>query len=113
MAVTLTVTQVGRRSVFGDRRVVIADVAFSGTYVAGGTPVTPAMFGLQRIDMIHCTLAPATGLATADALYYSPTTDVAGFLVQYESGAANAPLAEKNEGGLIATQTARVMVVGV
>lgn len=111
MAVTVAVTQVERRTVFGDRRIVIADLALSGTYVTGGTPLAPSAFGLVRIDYVGTACAPASGNVTADVLNYDYTN---AKLVHYESGAANAPFIEKNSGeALIASQTTRVLVVGV
>lgn len=109
----VAVTQVGRRTVFGDRRVGFYDVAFSGNYATGGEAVTAALFGLNDIDYISSDLSPATNGATADVVAYKPTSGAGGSLFVYESGAANAPLAEKNNGEAYLTgETARLMVVG-
>ena len=38
-------------------RVVIADVTFDSAYPAGGEPYTPADFGLNTVDLLHCEAA--------------------------------------------------------
>jgi hypothetical protein len=110
----ITVTQVGRRTVFGDRRVGFFDVAFSGNYATGGEAVTASSFGLADIDFIDASAGVASPTNTTAVLVsYFPTNSNSGFLQSWESGAANAPLAEKNNAeAYITGQTARMMVVG-
>lgn len=109
----VAVTPVGRRTVFGDRRVGIYDVAFTGNYATGGEAVTAGLFGLNFIDAVYGAVANSTDLATAVVVSYEPVTSSTGVLLSYESGAANAPLAEKgNAEAYITGQTARLMVVG-
>lgn len=109
----VTVTQVGRRTVFGDRRVGFYDVAFSGSYAAGGEAVTAALFGLNFIDYISSELSPSTSGTTSDVIAYKPTSASGGSIFVYETGAAtNGPLAEKGAEAYLTGETARVMVVG-
>lgn len=109
----VAVTQVGRRTVFGDRRVGFYDVVFSGNYATGGEAVTAATFGLNNIDAIYGAIAPATALTTAVAVAYSPTSSSGGVLLSYEAAAAGTPLSEKTNGeAYITGQTARLMVIG-
>ncbi len=109
----VTVTQVGRRTVFGDRRVGIYVVEFSGNYATGGEAVTAASFGMNYIDAVFSDTAMASDEATAVVLGYEPTDASSGQILVYESGAANAPLAEKaNAEAYITGQAARVMVIG-
>lgn len=110
----MTVTQVGRRTVFGDRRVGFFDLVFSGNYATAGEAVTAGAFGLSDIDFIQAQVAPATPTNTTAVLVsYFATNSSSGFIQSWESGAANAPLAEKNNAeAYITGQTARVMVVG-
>ena len=51
MAVTFAITTI-HRSVFGNKRVVTADVVFTGTPTATGDSLTAADFGLNGIDVI-------------------------------------------------------------
>jgi hypothetical protein len=39
-------------TVYGDKRVITADVTFDNSYVTGGEPVTPSALGLGSI--LHC-----------------------------------------------------------
>jgi hypothetical protein len=106
----VTVTQVGRRTVFGDRRVGFYDVVFSGTYPDGGEPVTAGLFGLNFIEYIAPQMAPATDRETAVVVAWD---QVAGTLLNYESAATGLPLLEKTDSeAYITGQTARIMVVG-
>jgi len=43
------------RSVFGNKRVVIAEVNFDSSYPTGGEPLTPSDLGLQSIDFLNAT----------------------------------------------------------
>ena len=105
----VTVTQVGRRTVFGDRRVGFYDVAFSGSYATGGEAVTPGLFGLNFIDLMLPQEAVTTATTTANPISYNQGT---GKIQMWESGAANAPLAEKGVEAYDAGVAARVMVIG-
>jgi hypothetical protein len=106
----VTVTQIGRRTVFGDRRVGFYDVAFSGNYATGGEAVTPGLFGLNDIDYISSDASTNTATTSAEVLLFNVSTSK---VQVFESGAANAPLAEKqNAEAYQAGMSARLMVVG-
>jgi hypothetical protein len=62
MAVTVTPTIVDRATMLGAKRVVIADLALSGAYVANGVPVTAAMFGLVSLDTVFVANPNINGL---------------------------------------------------
>lgn len=107
----LTLSQVGRRTVFGDRRVHFFDVVFSGTYPDGGEPITPASFGLTRIDYIAPQVGPATDRETAVIVSWD---QVASTLLNFECAATGLPLLEKTDSeAYITGQSARLMVIGV
>ncbi len=106
----IAVTQVGRRTVFGDRRVGFYDVVFSGNYAAGGEAVTPATWGLSDVDYISNELGVATAGTTAVAVSFNPGTSK---LQSWESAATGLPFLEKTDTEVYITgQTARLMVVG-
>lgn len=107
----IAVTQVGRRTVFGDRRVGFYDVVFSGTYTTGGEALSPALLGLNSVDFIADAVAVSTDLVTSVNVHYNPAT---GKLLNYEAAAANAPFIEKaNAEAYITGQNVRIMAVGV
>jgi len=57
----------GKRFVIGDRRLVIAEVAFGARYRTGGEPVTAAQFGLDtQID----TIIPGADIARNAVIEY-------------------------------------------
>lgn len=106
----ITVTQVGRRTVFGDRRVGFYDVVFSGTYPTGGEPLALNLLGMTDVDYITATAGVSTDRATSVVVSFDQTTNK---LLNYESGAANAPLIEKNSAeAYITGQSCRIMAVG-
>lgn len=106
----VAITPAGRRTVFGDRRVGFYDLVFSGTYTTGGEAVTAASFGLNSIDLILTEATISTATTTAEIIAYTAST---GKIQMFESGAANAPLAEKGSAeAYVAGTNARVMVIG-
>jgi len=108
MAVTFT--QI-KKSVYGSDRVVTGTLAFSGNYATGGEAVTPATFGLTRIDLIIFDgLAIATDGGTANGVKYNAAT---GKVLQYESAATGLALLEKTNSEAYATgSNANVLVIG-
>lgn len=58
----ISVSIVKRSGILPAGRAVIADVTFDSSYPAGGEPYTPAMFGLNSVDLLVA--APAKGSAT-------------------------------------------------
>lgn len=110
----VTVTQIGRRTVFGDRRVGIYDVALSGNYATGGEPVTAANFGLNFIDVVNVCGAVTDVAATPTALLgqYVAATGSTGTIRLFEAAAAGASFTEKPVEAYGTGSTVRVMVIG-
>lgn len=109
----VAVTQVGRRTVFGDRRAGVYDIVFSGNYATGGEAVTAGLFGMNFIDAILAEPALATDGGTAVVTAYRGTSASGGTIFSYESAATGLPLLEKtNAEAYITGQTARVLVIG-
>lgn len=110
----ITVTQVGRRTVFGDRRAGVYDVALSGSYPTGGEPITAAPFGLNFIDAVVCTGAVTDVAATPTALIgqYLPSTGSTGVLRLFEAAAAGDSFTEKPNQAYGTGSTVRVLVIG-
>ncbi len=99
-----------KRSVYGTDRVVYGTLAFSGSYATGGEAVTPATFGLTRIDLVVFDGAVvASDLSTACSPKFNAATSK---IAQYESGAANAPLAEKGVEAYVTGANVNVIVFG-
>ena len=92
----LTISNVAR-TVFGNKRVVFADVTFDNSYPTGGLDLAPGDFGLRHIDFINPT--PSGG-------YTFPYNAAGGKLLAF-SGAS-----EVSNGTNLATVTTRTMVVG-
>ena len=109
----VTVTQVGRRTVFGDRRVGFYDVALSGSYVTGGEPITAANFGLNDIDFLDVQ-AVTDVAATPTALIgqYLPSSAAGGTIRLFEAAAAGDSFTEKPAEAYGTGSTVRVMAVG-
>ena len=56
-----------KRTVFGNKRIVIATLTFDSSYPTGGESLTPAMVGLSSIDSVLCfPHQTATRIATYD-----------------------------------------------
>lgn len=108
----VSVTQVGRRTVFGDRRVHIFDLVFSGNYATGGEALLPATLGMSRVDFVSFDGASAaTALTTAVVQKYNYATNK---VLSFEAAASAAPFIEKdNAEAYITGQAVRIMVVGV
>lgn len=109
----ITATAVGRaNTVWGNKRVKVWDLVFSGNYATGGESYTAADAKLKKIEQVipHGGVAVASDLATAIGIFYNHATSKFTF---YESGAANAALAEKTNSEAYPTGCkVRVTVVG-
>lgn len=110
----VTVTQVGRRTVFGDRRVGFYDVALTGSYVLGGEPLTAANFGLNFIDSVIASGAVTDTAATPTAVLaqYLPTDASSGGLRLFEGNGAGNSFTQKPAEAYGTGATVRLMVVG-
>lgn len=109
MAVAVTVVQT---TVFGNDRVVIADLVFSSNYAAGGEAVTPASLGMSAITAVSGAggAAPATNRATADVWGFDYATNK---VLMYQTGtAADGPLNEKGAEAYITGCSIRAMFLG-
>lgn len=107
----IAVTQVGRRTVFGDRRVGFYDVVFSGTYPTGGEALSPALLGLNSVDFVEAAQGVSTDRVTSVVVSWDQTT---GKLLNYEAAASGAPFIEKTSSeAYITGQSCRIMAVGV
>lgn len=107
----VTVTAVERPTVFGDRRVRIVDLTFSGNYATGGEALSAASLGFARVDLVALEgAAVASDLATALVAKYNYATSKVAF---YEGSAAGTALTEKtNAEAYPAGCVVRAMVVG-
>jgi hypothetical protein len=117
MAVTYTLTQVGKTNVVGNRKQKTYDLtADTGTYVTGGNTFTASQFGLKKFDFVGVGSVVTGGTAGATAnplgvIYNSTNT---GFtLQQYESAATGLPELEKTSAeATVANFTVRLFVIG-
>lgn len=104
MAVAIT-RVTGADSTFGNKRLKVRDLTFSGNYATGGESVTPANVGLKVIDQVlGSNVAAAADLVTANPVFYNHATSK---FVFYEDNAvaAAASLTEKNNAEAYATGT--------
>jgi hypothetical protein len=94
MAVTITKPVADSDCVWGNKKVKVKKLVFSGNYATGGESVTAANVGLKKIEqvIIHGGVAAATDLATAIAVFYDYTNSKFTF---YEGSAAGTALSEK------------------
>src|SRR3954464_9907861 len=72
---------VARRTVFGNRRVVIADVTV-GTYATGGVALTPSLVGLTTIEHV------SVGSGNVSTTFYNTVWDRTNAKLIVASGAA-------------------------
>lgn len=117
MAVTYTLTQVGKTNIIGNRKQKFYDLtADTGTYLTGGNTFTASQFGLKRIDKIDICGAVTGGTSGATinwlgVIYSSQNTSAT--IQQYESAATGLPGLEKtNAEATVANFTVRLEVVG-
>jgi hypothetical protein len=108
MAIAVTVV---KRTVFGDQRVVFADIVFSGNYATGGEALAASDLGLNAINYLTVDGAsPATALSTAVIQKYNYSTSK---MLSFEAAASAAPFIEKdNAEAYITGQFVRVMAIG-
>ena len=102
MAVTITLSDF-TRTVFGNKRIVIATATFSGsTYTSGGESLTPANFGLQGVDYVKA--------ENATLLYKYDYTNKK--LIAYTSAGGGATTTFTEAIGSTPTGTIKVMAIG-
>lgn len=109
MAVTFTVTN---RKVFviGDRKMLIAKVACTGTPTAGGDALTGSTLGLgTESNVVFVGNAANAGATSALVAQWDDTDDKIAFYVQGTAGAGNALVAYTGD---TANHTIQVIAIG-
>lgn len=97
-------------NVIGARRESIRDVAFTGSYAAGGETITPAQVGLRAIHNVHGVVTEGAAGTAALPIRW----DAANRKVQlYEAAAAGSPGAEKGAEAYAASTAGRLTFIGV
>lgn len=104
-----------RRTVFGNVRIVVADVTFAGNYRTGGVALKPSTLGLQTIDFLDISpVALADGGTNGGvAAKYDYTNQK---IQMFEAAASGSPLLEKTDNEAFAdasTTKVRVLAVGI
>lgn len=94
MAVAITKVT-GADTIYGNKRVKVRDLVFSGNYATGGESVVASDVGLQTIEQVqpHGGVAAAADLATANPIFYNHATSKFTF---YEGSSAATALTEKD-----------------
>lgn len=105
----ISVTEVGRRTTMGDRRVRFYSLTFDSSFADEGESLTPATLGMNRIDIL---VAEAAFDMTGDLAYVPVYNYATEKLVMFNGGTTDAPLEEAGTDDLSAYQC-RIMVVGV
>lgn len=96
----LTVSLV-KQTVFGDERVVIADITFDSSYATGGEALVPADLGLTTID--HFTAGTGN---VSTAFYVTQYVASTNKLITFTGAAQTASTTD------LSTLTVRVKVIG-
>lgn len=106
----LSLSQVERSTVFGDRRVRFFTVTWDSSYATGGESLTAGDVGLQRIDFLVAEPAAASAGTSAHVVKYDYTNSK---LQAFETGAAvDSPLKEATAAADLSATPCRIMVVG-
>jgi len=119
MAVTFATTVI-HRTVFGNKRIVTADVVATGTATPAGDAYLPAALGLKGIDILLVsspqTLSTTTGAeaTTAEDVGYHVSYDHTNekFVYTHASGNAGVHIALAGGSVQVTNTTIRVMAVG-
>lgn len=103
-------------TVWGNKKVVVRTLTFSGNYATGGETINASSFGLKAIEQIFLNgnLALSTDKATANPVGITIASNGTSVVVtQYEGSAAGTALSEKTNAEAYATgSNIRVTVVG-
>lgn len=106
----LSLSQVERSTVFGDRRVRFFTVTWDSSYATGGESLTAGDVGLSRIDFVMAEPAAAAAGTAAHVVKYDYTNSK---LQAFETGAAvDSPLKEATAAADLSATPCRIMVVG-
>lgn len=95
----LTVAQVGRSTVFGNKKVTVADITFDSSYPTGGEDLNPSALGLAFVDF----------LVADGANGYNMVYDYANSKLKAYGSTAGTEVANATN---LATVVCRVMAVG-
>lgn len=110
MAVTITrPTGFPPSNVIGAQRESVRDVAFSGSYAAGGEAITPAQVGLRVIHNVHGVVTEGAGATAALPVRWDATNKKVQL---YEAAAAGSPGAEKGAEAYAASTAGRLTFLG-
>lgn len=114
MAIAATAVS-GAHTVWGNKRVRVYDLVFSGNYATGGEAITAASIGLRKVEQVHSPgVARSTDLATANPVGFgvnSAGTSVT--ITHYEGSAAGTAISEKTNAEAHATgSNIRVTFIG-
>jgi hypothetical protein len=109
MTITLTkptTTSAGADTVWGNKKVRVRILTFSGNYATGGETITAASLGLKVIEQVYLNgnLAVSTDLATANPVGVTiASTGASVVITQYEGAASGAAVGEKTDTEAYAT----------
>ena len=75
---TISLTEVPATTVFGNKRVSVAEVTLDSSYPTGGESITATQLGLKSVDFAITTVKSATGAGVnvATAYYDNSTSKV-------------------------------------
>ena len=114
----LTITEI-HRSVFGNKRVITADVDFDASYPTGGEALAPADVGLAGFDIVLTSAMSISNTATPNTaadLGHTPTYDYTNekIIMTYSdlNGSADGPSIEVANAVDLTGVRARVLIVG-
>lgn len=106
MALTVTAA---RKSVFGDRRIVVADITWDSSYATGGESLTPAMLGLHALDLV---LAEPTVGGSSDVLAYVSAYNRGTETLQLFNSAGDGDPLDEAGNDDVSTYTTRLIAIG-
>lgn len=111
MAITVTRPTSVNGSLFsiGNKRISVRDVAFTGSYAAGGESITPSSVGLHTILQVHGVVTEGAAATAALPIRWD---SVAGKLQMYESAASGSPGGEKGAEAYAASTSGRLTFFG-
>lgn len=104
---------VDKPTVFGNKKIVFADVTFDSSYPTGGESIAASDFGLNTLQYV-IPLGPAvdsdgTGGSNAVPVFFDASTSK---LQTFESGASGTVNPEKGSGESLANYLVHVIAVG-
>ncbi len=105
-------------TVFGNKRIKVYDLNFSGSYATGGETVTASSVGLRKIDFVNVQghvaegSTPTTGNNVAVAISATGTSAAVRLYELGGGGLAGDPLQEKGAEAYITGQTCRAQFIG-